>query len=618
MTHLSTQRVLRFPQPRLVFLCVVSLLTAGCSVQWGAPQPTPTAVAMSAPEPSATPTETASVQQAATIDAATVVAATETAAVEPSHWTVGLTDQPANILPFSPDARVAEPIAEAIFPSPALGLSYSYTTTGILAELPTPDNGGVERRPVAGFLDATGLFTTTATDRPTTTDQLVVTFRWNPDLKWADGTPVTAADSVFSYTEAQRAPTSPAMEALLELVEQYEAVDASTTRATLAPGRVDPGYLLAAWPPLPRHLLENAEPEARERYARAPVGYGPYTFSEWTPEQGITLVRNEFWPRRGLRDQLRFHFFAGPEELRAAVNRGEVDVAVVERLPSDLFGFLDQDATNETARVTFLEGPVYEHLDFNLVEPLLQDVRVRRAIAHAIDRQEMVDTLFGGKTSVLESWIFPEQPEFAGEEQLRRYPHDPSRARALLDQAGIRDTGDDGTREMADGTPITLTLLTTDTPQRAEIGRQIERDLRAVGLRVETRLLPIDELYSPTGPLFRRQFQLAEFGWLGAVEPNGLPLWSCAAIPGPENGFTGNNFGGWCFDPAEAALRAAANTLDERARAAAYLRHQQLWTQESPSIPLLQRPIAVLQRPELHGVAPDPLAPITWNVDDWR
>jgi peptide/nickel transport system substrate-binding protein len=499
-----------------------------------------------------------------------------------------------------------------------LGLHYAYTTTGILRELPTIANGGVRRRPVSGYLDATGEFTATVTSQPTTTDQLVVTFHWNPALRWADGQAVTAGDSRWAYEAARRAPASPEAEALLDMIERYEELDPTTTRATLKPGRTDASYLLAAWPPAPRHLLEGATPEARDKYARAPLGYGPYTFAEAKPGDSITLTRNPFWPVKGLPEQLWFHFFGSEQALQAAVNRGAVDVAVLEHIPAELYRSLDGDAQKGAIRVTYLRGPVYEHLDFNLDEPLFQDLRVRRAFAYALNRQGMVDELAGGKTTPLESWILPDQPEYAGDEQLQRYPYDVAKARSLLDEAGLVDQNRDGIREARDGKPISLTLLTTDTPERLDIARRIERNLRVVGIPLRTQGLPVDELYSPTGPLFRRQFQLAEFAWIASVEPSGLPLWSCGAIPGAANSFRGNNFAGWCFEPAEGPLRAAARSFDERASAAAYLRHQQLWTRQLPSVPLFQRPIAIVQRAGLQGIVPDPLAPITWNVDMWK
>jgi peptide/nickel transport system substrate-binding protein len=244
------------------------------------------------------------------------------------------------------------------------------------------------------------------TGQTTSTAQLSVTFHWNPDLRWADGTPVTAGDSVFGWEGARRGPSTPEAHAILDMIQRYEMVDAHTTRAVLMPGFVSPTYMLAAWPPLPRHLLQDATSEARERFLHAPLGYGPYTFAAAHPGVDIVLQRNRFWSRQDIPDEVRFHFFPTAAELRAAVNRGEVDVAAIERIPNELYRFLDSDAHNGLSTVTWLRGPVYEHLDFNLAEPLLQDVRIRRAIAYAVNRPAIINDLFGGKATVLHSWIF--------------------------------------------------------------------------------------------------------------------------------------------------------------------------------------------------------------------
>ena len=602
---------------------VALLLLSACAVrQAPASVPSDAQLEPSAPAPVETATAPPGEETAEPVDDPesheTSTPAGDAGSREPTRWTLGLLDEPGTLLPFSPDGRIAAPIVEPIFPAPVLSYDYGYTTTGVLAEVPSEANGGVERRAITGFLDATGQFTATDTGRPTTTEQLVVTFHWNPALRWADGTPVTAEDSVFAYQEALRAPASPDAQALLEIVERYEAVDAYTTRATLIAGRIEPTYPLLAWPPLPRHILADAAEEAQARYARAPLGYGPYTFARATPGESIVLERNEHWPGAAMPEQLVFRFFATAPDLRAAASRGEVDVAVLERLPADLYPLVDQDAASGIVKATWLRGPIYEHLDFNLADPLLRDVRIRRAIAHAIDRGGIVKDIFGGKTEVLESWIFPEQRESAGVEQVRRYRYDPRLAGALLQEAGLVDRDGDGIRELSDGKPLTLTLMTTDTPQRIEIARRIETDLRAAGLAAGTETLALDQFYSPTGPLFRRQFRLALWAWIGAVDPGGLPLWSCTAIPSAENGFTGNNFAGWCSEAAEWQLRRATGSLGPRQRGAAYLRHQQLWSEDVPSVPLLQRPILVLETPGIQGVRPDALAPITWNVDDWR
>lgn len=539
----------------------------------------------------------------------------------PSSWTIGLLDEPSNILPFSPDGRAAAPVVEALFPAPVLGLSYAFTTTGVLETLPTPANGDVSIAPVSGFLDATGQFTLTETTQPTTTEQLTVTFHWNRNLRWADGEPVTAADSVFAFDLFGQVQAPQEAEVILAMVEHYAQVDEFTTRAVLKPGRVDPNYVQAAWPPLPRHQLAELPPEeALARLKQQPLGYGPFTFGEQVPDEQIVLVRNDYWPDApSLPEQLVFRFFASAEELRSAVTSGEVDVGVLERVPQELYPYLDQDQQSGAATVTYLPGPVYEHLDLNLADERLQDVRVRQALAYALDRESMSAALFGAKVQPLHSWILPEQSAFyAGDEQLVRYPYDPAKAQALLDEAGLTDRNGDGVRDLPNDQPFTLSVLTTDTPLRTALAQRIVDNWTAVGIQAETEAQPIDQMYSPTGPLYRRTFQTALFGWVAMVDPGGLPLWSCNAVPIQENGYTGNNFGGWCFEAAEWPLRRANSVLDQRVRAQEYLKQQRLWTREVPAIPLLQRPVAILQHAPIQGLAPDPLAPLTWNVASWR
>lgn len=595
---------------RLSSVILALVLMLGCSLQ-GAPTlpqaETPTQAETSPAAPAVAPTSAAE-------DALP-------AQTEPSTWTIGLLDEPATLLPFSPDGRAAAPIVEALFPAPALELSYAYTTTGVLDTLPTLANGDVESLSISGFLDASGQFTVTETTQPTTTQQLAITYRWNPALHWADGTPLTAADSVFSYQLFSEVQTSQEAQVVGALIERYEQIDEYTTRALLKPGRIDPSYFTTAWPPLPAHRLADLPPEeALAGFKQQPLGYGPFTFVEQQPGAQIVLARNEYWPaKERLPEQLVFRFFAAADDLRAAVTSGEVDIGQMERTPEQLFPFLDQDQQSGAAQVRYLPGPVYEHLDLNLGDSRLQDVRVRQAIAYALNRQAIIDDLLGGKVEPLHSWILPEQRAFyAGDEQITRYSYAPDKARALLDEVALRDTDGDGIRETADGQPLSLSLLTTDTPLRIAIAERITEDLQAVGITVEQEIQPIDQFYSPTGPLYRRTFQLALFAWIAGADPNGLPLWSCNAVPIQENGYTGNNFSGWCFEAAEWPLRRATSTLDVRARARDYLKHQQLWTQEVPVIPLFQRPLTIIASPQLQGAVPDPLAPITWNISQWQ
>src|SRR5690606_7118457 len=141
--------------------------------------------------------------------------------------------------------------------------------------------------------DPTGVITSTQTDVITQVEQLVVTFHWNPELTWSDGTPVTAADSVFAYELAQQTNLGEAARGKLERTLNYEELDTHTTRATLYADLTDPTYFLNYWTPLPKHILQNTSIDelASGPFAYKPIGYGPYQIEQRSPRE-ITLSRN--------------------------------------------------------------------------------------------------------------------------------------------------------------------------------------------------------------------------------------------------------------------------------------------------------------------------------------
>lgn len=596
---------LRLLQQIAVWLCLGALLAA-CEIEGGVPS------GPDAPPTLGPPPTSAAVAQAIKERADT--------------WSVGLLDAPADLYPYAQDAsgqRAAAPITELLFPAPILAFNYGYTSTGVLERIPSLQNGDVEIRSADVYLDAAGNITTTVTDVITQVQQLAVSFRWNPRLRWSDGRPVTADDSVFAYELAKAAP--PSNEARDRLIQtmSYEKVDEHTTRAVLRPDFTGPTFFLNYWTPLPRHLLAGVAPDkVRESdFARAPVGYGPYAIKERSATE-IRMVRSQhyFGPAPAA-SNLLFTFFSDVDMLRAAVLNGNLDVAVSDRIQPDQFVPLEQDVGAGRVQAIYQANPIWEHIDFNLDVPQLQDIRVRRAIAHGTNRQAMADALFQGRTPVLDSWVLPAQAESAPPEELTRYEYNPDTARALLDELGYSDPDGDGLRASPDGVTLTLTLTFSESrsnPVPQEIARRFQADMRAIGINIDLLPLKASEFFDTGGPLFQRQFELALFAWAASPDPGGLLLWSCQYIPSEENSWTGDNFAGWCFRDANLAIREAVTSLDPVARKAAYVRQQKLWTQELPALPLFQRLGLALVAPGVAGVRPDPLAPITWNVAEWR
>lgn len=587
-------------------LICLSLVCSACAVEGGVPNAT---TVPSTPAPGLAPTS------------AEIAAAN---AARDDTWAIGLLDQPRYLTPYQSSQgsqRMAAPITELLFPSPILAYNYTYTNTGVLDRLPTLDNGDASLRKADVYLDEAGGITTTVTQVITQVDQLVVTFHWNPKLRWSDGQPVTADDSVFAYQVAKTAPPSPDVSDRLAQIATYERVDDHTTRATLQPDFTTPTYFLSYWTPLPRHVLKDLKPDEifGGDFARKPIGYGPYAI-ESRSDREIAMVRNQqYFGLAPSATHLTITFQPSFDVMRAGLLNGNLDLVASDRSQADILPTLDQDQREHKLQVSYTSNPNWEHIDFNLDVPEFQEIRLRRAIAIGANRQAMTDALSGGHSPVLDSWVLPGQLEAAPADQITRYEYNPDAARALLDEAGYTSQDANGIRASADGITLTFTLLTTEgTPIRQQIAQMFQQDMKALGIDIQIQALPGEQLFAPDGPLFQRQFDLALFGWIANPDPGGLLLWSCTAVPSQENNWSGDNFAGWCFRDASRAIRQAVTTLDLGERKAAYLRQQQLWTQEMPSLPLFQRLSLTLAVPGVRGVRPDPLAPVTWNVAEWR
>lgn len=640
---------------------MLALLLAACEIQGGVAPPQTPGVLPTAELPTATPTAEPTPEPAASPGAAPTEQRepTPTVAASGSALRIGLLHEPADLMPYhsdTADARNTGPVSELLFPSPILPISYTYTATNVLERLPSFANGDIELREVSVYLDETGAITTTTTDTLTDAEQIAITYRWNPALRWSDGVTVTASDSLFAYELAQETWLGEEAEKRLRLLEDYQQLDEHTTLALFKPDLPDVNrvltpsgepdlnnseYMLSLWTPLPRHLLHShtslTQTFALTRtafsdsdYAAQPLGYGPYML-ERRDGDIIRLQRNPYYTSTETleADVVSFVFFDDFAALLDALQSYSIDVALADQVSPEHLALLEEQDAESVLNVHYIPNPIWEHLDFNLTFGFLRDVRTRQAIAHGINRQDMVDVLFHGHMPVLDSWMLPGHWAAAPADQLTRYPYDPERARALLDEAGVIDMNEDGIREQgidhdSDGTlesssSITLTLLTTaGTPLRTQIAERIQSDLAAIGLATTIATTDTRQLFSPDGPLFRRSFELSQFAWIANPDPRGFELWGCGAIPSQSNNWSGSNLAGWCDREANQAIISATTSLDLQTRRAAYIQQQQRFSEELPVLPLFQRLTLVLHYPGLRGVRPDPIAPITWNIAEWN
>jgi len=454
--------------------------------------------------------------------------------------------------------------------------------------------------------------------------QLVVTFTLRTGISWADGQPLTAADSLYSFELAGEFDYPP-VRMLVERTSDYEMVDERTVVWSGLPGYRDPLYFLNFYHPLPRHIWGVATGRQlleAEMAHRKPLGWGAFAVEEWVAGDHITLVRNPHYFRaaEGLPylDRILIRFVP---ELRQALDM--LSVGGCDLIAQDLIKSGDPQALWEAAVLGQVEivsapGNEWEHLDFAIEQadpqkqpPFFRDVRVRQAIARCVDRERIAREAFPYAAATLaHSYVSPEHPLYASG-QLSFWSYDPVAAQAMLEEAGWWDEDGDGIREahgaagVADRTPFTVTLLTTaDHPARILTANTIAGNLASCGIGVSVRYLPLPDFFAdgPDGPVFGRRFDLALFSWLNSLAPP-CELYLSSEIPRPENWWSSSNDPGYSSADYDAACRSALYALpgmEDYSRF--HLEAQRIFSYDLPVLPLYFVPDVVAVRPGVSGV----------------
>ena len=283
-----------------------------------------------------------------------------------------------------------------------------------------------------------------ATEWKVADDGLRYWFKLREGVKWHDGTDFTAEDVAFSILALkEHHPRGRATFASVNAVNVLGTHEVELLLTKPAP------FLLTAFasfeaPIVPKHLYEGtAIPENPHNYA--PIGTGPFVFQEWVRGSHVIYTRNEnYWDQgKPHLDQLIIRFITDPAAAVAAIEAGEVQVSVANLPLTDI----DRLKANPNLVVDTKAAPYSPSIaraEFNLENPYLADIKVRHAIAHAIDKDFIVNTIYLGYATRLDGPVSAELARFFNDD-VTKYDFDPAKADALLDEAGY-PRGADGFR----------------------------------------------------------------------------------------------------------------------------------------------------------------------------
>jgi peptide/nickel transport system substrate-binding protein len=228
----------------------------------------------------------------------------------------------------------------------------------------------------------------------------------------------------------------------------------------------------------------------------------------------------------------------------------------------------------------------YDHIDLQLDNPILADVRVRRALLHAIDRKAMTERLFAGKFPVADSWVSPLEHIYTRD--VPRYPFDPARARTLLAEAGW-NPGPDGICRNGDGEKLSIEFRVTAGNKLRELMQQvIQSQWKTACIETIARNDTPRLLFGET--LKKRSFTGAVlYSWLFQVESSPRQILGSDQIPSAENNWSGTNYMGWHNAVVDEGIRTIETDPDPAKRQIAWAAMQRAYAEELPVLPLFFR-----------------------------
>jgi peptide/nickel transport system substrate-binding protein len=604
-------------------------------------------------------------------------------------------NEPQDLFPFGGRSPAKNHVIEALYDGPIDRRSYDYQAV-ILEKLPSLADGDARIEPVQvsegdWIVNAAGQLVQLSTGeriRPagcTTPEcevawdgsalemaQLSADFTLLPDLKWSDGVPLTANDSVYGFELARACqedrrcgdglvtdnPES------VRGTASYTALDERSTRWTGVPGFLDANYRTNFFFPMPEHQLGELDLDEllAAEAMRAPLGWGPFMLESWADGDQIRLVRNPQYFRAGEGlpnfDILVFRFIGlDPEQNLNAISSGNCDVLDREAseilMEAGLQQLLDMGTERRLAVYTIPDS-TWEHADFGIQHisyddgfllaqdrpDYFGDVRTRQAIAHCLDRGQVVENVLAGLSVVPDTYLPPDHP--LANPEVARYPFDPAAGADLLEQAGWRDEDANpetprvarGIPTVPDGAPFAFTYFTSQGEQRRQAAEILTASLGECGIQATAEFRDIGELFAdgPEGPLFGRQFEMAQFAWQTGVR-NPCDLYLSSRVPGQPQGewiplgsieprpfvygWGGQNLTGFSHPDYDRACTAALEALPgQDGYIESQWESQAIFSAELPAIPLYQRLILAVTQVDLCGFQLDATSwSELWNIE---
>jgi len=435
-------------------------------------------------------------------------------------------------------------------------------------------------------------------------DNLKIRFHLRKDVKWQDGRPFTSKDVEFTYKlyVDPKTPTAYATDFLK--VKDFRVLDDYTVEVTY-----DRPYApaLGSWGQNmhPAHLLEGQE-VTQSPLKREPVGTGPYRFGEWsTGEKIIVNSYHDYFEGRPYIDRVMTRMIPDPATMFLELKAGRLDQMGLSPLQyqrqTDTPWFKDN-----FVRYRYLTF-AYSYLGYNLQDWKFKDRKVRQALTMAINRESIVQGVLLGLGKVTDAPYKPDTMWY--NQNVKKFPYDPEKAKAMLAEAGWKDTDGDGILDK-DGKPFEFTIITNQGNEiRKNAATIIQKDLKEVGIKVSIRVIEWAAFLKNF--INKRNFEACLLGWGIGIDPSQIDIWNSK-----KTGETELNFIHYQNPEVDRLLEEGASTYDLQERKKYYDQFQDILAEDQPYTFLFVQDALPIISSRFQGIKPAPVG-IGYNFIKW-
>jgi peptide/nickel transport system substrate-binding protein len=443
-----------------------------------------------------------------------------------------------------------------------------------------------------------------------------ITYHLRPGVRWQDGAPFTSRDVKFTWQAIMNDANNVNTRNGYERITSVDTPDALTVifhlKTKFAPFV---GTVFAesdnAMCILPAHLLAGYHDLNRVPFNNLPIGTGPFRVVKWVHGDRIELVANDAYFRG--KPKLRRIIVRDVPDENTSINllrTHEIDW-LFEASPETINELRPLDAAG-TIKLDYVDAPSTYRVYMNTSRPALHDVRVRQAIAYAIDKKLLVARLTGGTAIVGTA----DQPAFSAyyEPDVQIYTADPQKAKALLRAAGYTFAPDGSA--LKNGRQLSLQLsYNVENATRRAIAVQAQAELKAIGIDAPLKGYPANLMFATFGQggiLTNAKYDLNISGWTAGYDPDDYSLYGCDQFPP-----AGSNYTRYCSPEMQRLQQMALSSYDEETRKKAYSGIQKLLARDVPDIDLFYFRFLHPINPAFKNFAPNPMNE-AWNAFLWE